>query len=255
MNACFVPKVKRMKAMKLMKLMMKLMKLMKLMKPKLLLLLPLPPDEGDEGDEADADEGDDCEGCGDKRSVCENSAHPCYKCDGGCGKIMGTDNDCQRTCDNCGEGEEGDEGDEEGDGEGDDEGDEGDGRGDEGCDYRCLECREQMPRDADYYLYSICDQCHVSANEGKAAPPAEFLPVHVLSINGDSDSSDGEAKHRDSDSTSDDDQHTIHRHIYWDLSDDDELDEMSISDLRWVIKGAKSRRAGQDAPRNPSSSI
>jgi len=33
----------------------------------------------------------------------ENSSHPPYNCDGGCGKIMGSgyDNDCKRTCSDC----------------------------------------------------------------------------------------------------------------------------------------------------------
>ena len=28
-------------------------------------------------------------------------AHPVYKCDGGCGTIMGSDDDCKRICDDC----------------------------------------------------------------------------------------------------------------------------------------------------------
>jgi hypothetical protein len=42
-----------------------------------------------------------CEGCGDKMNVCENSSHPCYKCDGGCGKVMGSNDDCNRICEDC----------------------------------------------------------------------------------------------------------------------------------------------------------
>ena len=42
-----------------------------------------------------------CSDCGE--SAC-NPSHPCYKCDGGCGKVMGagSNDDCQRTCDECG---------------------------------------------------------------------------------------------------------------------------------------------------------
>ena len=40
--------------------------------------------------------------------LCENSTHPCYKCDGGCGSIVenGYDDECQRICDSCMEEEE-----------------------------------------------------------------------------------------------------------------------------------------------------
>lgn len=36
----------------------------------------------------------------------DSVAHPVYKCDGGCGTIMGSDDDCKRTCDDCDEEEE-----------------------------------------------------------------------------------------------------------------------------------------------------
>ncbi len=31
----------------------------------------------------------------------DSIAHPVYKCDGGCGTIMGSDDDCKRICDDC----------------------------------------------------------------------------------------------------------------------------------------------------------
>ena len=42
-----------------------------------------------------------CEGCGDSLDICESSSHPCYKCDGGCGKVMGSNDDCIRICEDC----------------------------------------------------------------------------------------------------------------------------------------------------------
>ncbi len=72
--------------------------------------------EPKKGFQAHVEEEDDdeeiCDGCGDTREICENSAHPCYKCDGGCGKIMGSSDECQRICDDCQEFQEEDEGEE-----------------------------------------------------------------------------------------------------------------------------------------------
>ena len=42
-----------------------------------------------------------CEGCGDSLDICESSSHPCYKCDGGCGKVMGSNDNCIRICEDC----------------------------------------------------------------------------------------------------------------------------------------------------------
>jgi len=36
----------------------------------------------------------------------DSVAHPVYKCDGGCGTIMGSDDDCKRICDDCEDEEE-----------------------------------------------------------------------------------------------------------------------------------------------------
>ena len=47
-----------------------------------------------ESDEDEEDEDSDC------------VAHPVYNCDGGCGTIMGSDDDCKRICDDCKEEEE-----------------------------------------------------------------------------------------------------------------------------------------------------
>jgi len=59
-----------------------------------------------------------CDNCGDneeqektsddkKKEEEEDSvAHPVYKCDGGCGTIMGSDDDCKRICDDCEDEEE-----------------------------------------------------------------------------------------------------------------------------------------------------
>jgi hypothetical protein len=48
-------------------------------------------------EEDDEDEDSDC------------VAHPVYNCDGGCGTIMGSDDDCKRICDDCKEEEESDD--------------------------------------------------------------------------------------------------------------------------------------------------
>ena len=59
------------------------------------------------GEWVDDDEDDDeekkkvCEGCGDSLDICESSSHPCYKCDGGCGKVMGSNDNCIRICEDC----------------------------------------------------------------------------------------------------------------------------------------------------------
>ena len=42
-----------------------------------------------------------CEGCGDSLDICESSSHTCYKCDGGCGKVMGSNDNCIRICEDC----------------------------------------------------------------------------------------------------------------------------------------------------------
>ena len=45
-----------------------------------------------------------CEGCGDSLDICESSSHPCYKCDGGCGKRINggkVRNTGIRICEDC----------------------------------------------------------------------------------------------------------------------------------------------------------
>jgi hypothetical protein len=57
-----------------------------------------------------------CNDCGieEEDSDDEDSvAHPVYKCDGGCGTIMGSDDDCKRICDDCEEDSDDEEEDED----------------------------------------------------------------------------------------------------------------------------------------------
>ena len=50
-----------------------------------------------EGEEEEEDSDDEEEDSDDEDCV----AHPVYNCDGGCGTIMGSDDDCKRICDDC----------------------------------------------------------------------------------------------------------------------------------------------------------
>ena len=63
-------------------------------------------DENNVGGAAESEDEDEecefCDGCDDPISICEGSAHPCYHCDNGCGKVIAeADLYYQRVCDDC----------------------------------------------------------------------------------------------------------------------------------------------------------